>query len=318
MKKSNLSQNLFLILFMLVGLALLGAGIYNTVDRNKKMNTYETVRGRIVDYKEREGENGTVYGAVYAYTVDGQEYIIYDDVFSNKFPQIGERVQIMYDPADPENAFSKNGVSSGFFLILLGGMFFAIPLFVFITSNCNFSGKWAEASQGFVGGLIFAVLGYGLCFGLKQGINAATIFCFLFGSLGVYFMGYSVYNLFKPKKKNVDSLENVGLQKIPYYTADEQLYQEAVPTMQLQEEHREKVGLIRNKVRVGINIAGEINRIIVGLIFSAVGGFMLTAVLNPNMAITGMSRGFVALFLGVFVVIGLFQVFKGIKALIKK
>lgn len=72
MKKSNLPQNLFLILFMLVGLAVFCVGVFKTVDRNKKMNTYETVRGGIVDYQEREGENGMVYGAVYAYTVGGK------------------------------------------------------------------------------------------------------------------------------------------------------------------------------------------------------------------------------------------------------
>lgn len=212
MKKGNLRRNLFLILFMLVGLALLGAGIYNTVDRNKKMKIYETVQGDIVDYREKDGKNGMVYGAVYAYTVDGKEYNICDDVFTNKVPQIGKRVQIMYDPTAPEYAVAKGGVSTGFFLILLGGMFFAIPLFLLITCNCSFSGKWAEVSQAFLVGLIFAGLGYGLCFGLKQGMSFATIFCFLFGSFGAFVMLYSVYYLFKPEKKNADSLENSDLQ----------------------------------------------------------------------------------------------------------
>lgn len=318
MKKSNLPQNLFLILFMMVGLALFCVGVFNTVDRNKKMNTYESVRGGIVDYQEREGENGMVYGAVYAYTVDGKEYTICDDVFTNKVPQIGKRVEIKYDPAAPENAFAKGSVSNGFLLLLLGGMFFLIPLFLFIMCNCRLSGKWAEVFPGFLVGLIFAGLGYGLCFGLKQGISFATVFCFLFGSLGVFFMGYSIYVLFKPEEKKDGSLANPNLQQEPYYMPDEQFYEEAVPTVQFSEEHREKIELVKNKIVTGVNIAREIQRIVGGLIFSVAGGFMLSVMINPNMGVTGMFRVFVVLFFGVFIVVGLSQVVKGIRDLLKR
>ncbi|MBD5540152.1 MAG: DUF3592 domain-containing protein [Lachnospiraceae bacterium] len=208
MKNSNLSRNLFLALFMLVGLAVLGAGIFFTVDRNQKMKTYETVRGGIVDYQAREGDNGMLYGAVYAYEVDGKEYTIYDDVFTNKVPQIGKRVEVMYDPAYPGDAFVKGAISSGFLILLLGGMFFVIPLFLLIIFNCRISGRRTETFQGILLGLIFAGVGYGLCFGLKQGINFVTIFLFLFGSLGVYFIGYSIYTLFKPGKQSEGALEN--------------------------------------------------------------------------------------------------------------
>lgn len=318
MKKSNLTQNLFLILFMLVGLALFGTGVYKTVDRNKKMNTYEAVRGGIVDYREKDGENGMVYGAVYAYTVDGREYTICDDVFTNKVPQIGKRVEIMYDPAAPENALVKGGVSTGFFLLLLGGMFFAIPFFLFITSSCRFSGKWAEVSQGFMVGLIFAGLGYGLCFGLKQGISFATIFCFLFGSLGVFFMGYSIYVLFKPEKKKADPLANSNPQQASYYMPDEQFYGEVDPSAQLSEEHREKMELVKNKIATGVNIAREIQRIAAGLIIFAVGGSMMGAILNTDSTATEMSWAFIALFPGVVAAVGLFQAVKGIRALMKR
>lgn len=318
MKKSNLPQNLFLILFMLVGLAVFCVGVFKTVDRNKKMNTYEAVRGGIVDYRERDGENGMVYGAVYAYTVGGKEYTICDDVFTNKIPQIGKRVEIMYDPAAPENAFAKGGVSTGFLLLLLGGMFFAIPLFIFITSNCGFTGKWAEVSQGFIVGLIFAVLGYGLCFGLKQGLSFATICCFIFGGFGVFFMGSSIYALFKPEKKNNGSLADPGLQQVSSYMPDERFYGEAVPNVQLTEEHREKIESVKNKLVTGVNIAREIQRIVAGLITSAVGIFVMSTIINTYREATGMSQVLIVLFPGVFIVIGLFQVVKGIKALVKR
>ena len=194
-------RNLFLIFIMLVGLAVLVIGIYLAVDRNQKMKTYETVRGRIVDYEESERENGMLYGAVYAYTVNEKEYIIYDDVLTSKVPQIGKRVEVMYDPAYPGDAFVKGAVSGGFLMLILGGLFFAIPLLMLIVSNCKMPDKWSNGFQEIFLGVILAGAGYTLCFGLRLGINFATIFLFLFGSLGIFIIGHGVYTWFSPEKQ---------------------------------------------------------------------------------------------------------------------
>lgn len=339
MKKNNFGVNLFLAVFMLIGLALLGAGIYSTVDRNKKMNTYESVKGGIVDYIEKEGEDGTVYGAVYAYTVGGVEYTFYDEVFTNKMPQIGESVQIMYDPAAPENAFAKGAVSTGFFLILLGGMFFAIPLFIFITSNVRSTGRWAESSQGFLVGLIFAGLGYGLCFGLRQGINFAMIFCFLFGSFGVFAMGYSVYNLFKPQKQDVAPCVNQNSDLRQDYDMPVETGQDDFSAKPMQREsgeyreyekygehagyieygkYEEKIERAGNAVRTGVIIARGIGRVIAGVICTGIGGFVISTVMNPNVEVSGMPRSAVASFFGIFVAVGVIQIIKGIKMISQK
>lgn len=208
MKKENLLANLLLTVVMLIGLAMIGFGIFSTIDRNKKMAEYETVRGNIVDCLEHRGENGTTYAAVYAYKVEGEEYTIQDAVSTSKVPRIGERVQVMYDPAAPENAFVKGAVTSAFVLFILGGMFFCVPFIILLVNSNILSGKWKEAVQGFFIGALFAGLGYGLCFGLKMEISPATIFLFLFGSLGVYFMAYSIYFVIKPDKSKSDSQNN--------------------------------------------------------------------------------------------------------------
>lgn len=312
MKKSNLSMILFLTLFMLVGLVMLGIGIFFTVDRNQKMNTYETVRGGIVDYQAREGENGTLYGAVYAYQVDGKEYTIYDEVFTNKVPRIGERVEVMYDPAYPGDAFVKGAMSNGFFLIILGGLFFVVPIFLLIISSGKLSGKWAEAFQGTFLGLIFTGVGYGLCFGLKQGINLVTIFLFLFGSVGVYCIGYSIYTLFKPEKQSSTSAANTDLQQESYCAPDEQYYQEDALKMQLLNEQREKIDQIKNKIEPGVRIVRGIQKIIGGIVFSAVGGYAISVFMGSNFAVTGLPLIFIIIFLGIFVVVGITQIVKGI------
>lgn len=340
MKRRNFAQNLFLLMFMLVGLALLCVGIFSTVDRNKKMKTYETVQGGIVDYREKDGENGRVYSAVYAYTVDGYEYTFYDTVFTNKIPRIGERVEIMYDPSAPQNAFAKGAVTPSFIFIIMGGMFFAIPFFAFITSNVKSAGRRAEVLKGIFVGMIFAGLGYGLCFGLKQGISFATIFCFLFGSLGVFFMGYGVYSLFKPEKQSGNSLEtqNNDYQQGNYYIPDEEIGQENFLTGQPgeyyggnaeqqayydgktgeQEYYGEKIEQTRNIVKKGVNIAAAIQRIVAGAVFAGGGGFMIKTIMNPEVEATGMSRLPAVLFLGIFVMLGLSQVIKGIVELLRK
>ncbi len=112
--------------------------------------------------------------------------------------------------------------------------------------------------------------------------------------------------------------KNIGLQQAPYYVPAEQIYQEDVQATQLQREYEENIKRIKNKVEIGVNIAREIKRIIGGLIFSAGGEFMISKIMNPNMTMTGMPWEFVALFWGLFVVLGLFQAVKGIRALIIK
>lgn len=241
--EKNSPPSWILVLVMLVGLVLLGVGIFQTVDRNKKMKTYETVQGGIVDYEEREGENGVVYGAVYAYIVDGREYTLHDSIFTNKMPRVGERVQVMYDPSAPQEAFVKGAVTTGFFMIILGGVFFAMPLFILMTMITS-SGRRMETLKGIFLGLIFAGLGYGLCFGLKQGITFATIFLFLFGSLGLYIVCYGVYDLFKPDKQEESIPENTGSgwQQENVSTSYREIGQEAYGTEQPGEYYEGNAG----------------------------------------------------------------------------
>lgn len=326
MKKSNLRLNLFLGLFMLVGLALLGVGIFFTVERNKKMNSYETVEGGIVDYIESEGENGTVYGAVYAYIVDGKEYTVSDETFTAKVPRVGERVQIMYDPAAPENAFNKDAVSHGFALLIIGGMFFAIPFLFLISINFSFSGgRLVEAFKSFLLGLLFAAIGFGLCFGLKREIDFATGFCFVFGCIGVYGMGYSIYTLFKPETEmpkaempKADFLEdeNVNLQQdfpVPDETLQDNNITEKIPG-----EYKEKIERAVNVIDTGVNIVRAVQRIIGGLLFAGIGGTVIGMVMNPKVEVVGMPKSFVALFFGVFVIMGVIQIIRGIKEILRK
>lgn len=321
MKKSNLRLNLFLGLFMLVGLALLGLGIFYTVDRNKKMNAYETVEGGIIDYIKSEGENGTVYGAVYAYIVDGKEYTVSDETFTNKVPRVGERVQIMYDPAAPENAFNKDAVSHGFALLIIGGMFFVIPFLFLLSINFTFSGgRLTEALKNFLLGLLFAGIGFGLCFGLKQGINFVTVFCFVFGCIGIYGIGYSVYILFKPETEapKQDSLgnENVDLQQ--NYAVPDETFQDNNITERIPGEYKEKIERAANVINTGVNIVRAVQRIIGGLLFAGIGGTVIGMVMNPKVEVVGMPKLYVALFFGIFVIMGVIQIIRGIKEILRK
>lgn len=320
MKKNDLRMNLFLGLFMLVGLVMLGAGIFLTVDRKQKMNTYETVRGGIVDYQAREGDNGMLYGAVYAYEVDGKEYTIYDDVFTSKVPRVGERVEVMYDPAAPGEAFVKGAVSDAFLLLLIGGMFVAVPFFILMVYNRQALGKGNEVVQQVFLGLVFAAAGYGLCFGLKQGINFATIFLFLFGSVGVYIIGYAIYSLFKPQKQGEAPLEykESDWQQEQYYAPDEQYYQGDGLKVQLQREQVEKIEKVGNAVKKGMGVVTAIQRIIAGAVCAGIGGTAMKIAMNTDFTVVGMPQWTLGLFLGIFIVIGLSQVVKGVMELIRK
>lgn len=175
-----------------------------------------------------------------------------------------------------------------------------------------------EGFQELCLGLIFAGMGYGLCFGLKQGITFVTVFLFLFGSVGIYIIGLGVYTWFRPEKQSPASVENADLQQDPYYVPDEQYYQEDALKIQLLNEQREKIDQIKNKIEPGVRIVRGIQKMIGGIVFSAVGGYAISVFMSSDFSVTGLPRLSLILFLGIFVVVGMTQIVKGILEIVGK
>jgi hypothetical protein len=146
---------IFISLFFLVGLGLLGKGLYSYWQGRRAL-MWPTTEGRILECKVLEnsdGEDSTwEVKALFSYAVDGREFqgnrigfgyarsgareehqAIYD-----KLPQ-GSRVLVRYDPGDPNSSVLAAGFNRSIFLTLA----FAVTWLLFIT---GFTVIWFSAS----------------------------------------------------------------------------------------------------------------------------------------------------------------------------
>lgn len=100
--------NIKAVIFLLVGIILTVVGITSMFSKYKKMQTYETISGKIVDAVVNNHENSLAsYAPVYQFTVDEQTYQFNSHVSTQIYPDIGASVSIYYNPENPEDAFTK-------------------------------------------------------------------------------------------------------------------------------------------------------------------------------------------------------------------
>lgn len=184
----------------IAGIGLIVLGILMNQERTGNMDRYEMTRGYITDYSEHKRNSNSTYAPIYSYKVDGTEYTFESSVYTDKKPEMGKMERIMYDPSNPTDAYLKDGMSLGTLFLILGGMASFISLTIIITASCNLSDKWREFVKCFLLGFVFSTAGYGLCFGTNRGFDILSVFLFIFGSFGVYFIGYGFYVLLKPVK----------------------------------------------------------------------------------------------------------------------
>jgi hypothetical protein len=95
--------------FMLISFILIGWGIYSYKDKTENFATYKKTEGTVIRLREvPETENtGITYAPVIKYKdASGKEYT-YESKHSSDPPDfnVGEKVQLIYDPADPEEVY---------------------------------------------------------------------------------------------------------------------------------------------------------------------------------------------------------------------
>ena len=113
------------IVFSLVGLLLMGIGVFILVRTRMFISTSQEVKGTVTHLIASSGsEGGTVYAPVFKFTtIQGQVIEVEEKVASNppQFSQ-GQVVDILYDPENPSRARVKKWFNLYFVPLLLGGM----------------------------------------------------------------------------------------------------------------------------------------------------------------------------------------------------
>ncbi|MGJ8656430.1 MAG: DUF3592 domain-containing protein [Akkermansiaceae bacterium] len=149
MKGGTWVLRIFLGVFLMAGLAMLGFGISNMITA-KESESWPSVKGVVLTSKVsvNSDSDGTTYGAdvTYKYVVDKQRYegdrVAFGEVSTssrNRAQKIvkryrkGKKVAIFYDPNEPEVSVLEKGVSGGSWLLPgMGVLFFFVPLGILI------------------------------------------------------------------------------------------------------------------------------------------------------------------------------------------
>lgn len=118
-------------MFIIFGIISMIAGIATNVQVKNKLEYYETVKAKIIDYRVEvvrgRGKGQTTkrhYYPIYSYKVDGEKYE-YESRVSRTSKSNGTQI-IYYDPDDPSSVITVEEKNNGVTLLLAGGMFLIV------------------------------------------------------------------------------------------------------------------------------------------------------------------------------------------------
>ncbi len=189
-KKSFEGNKIIMLIFLLIGVALLSWGLTNIYYQNQTTKDYVSIEGEFVEriiVENTESENTSKL--LYRYKVDGIEYQIKTDYTTSIIPSVGSKRTIKYDPTNPSNAIIT-GFNGNFVSIFIGFMFCIIPLFLTLTMLLN---KDSEKEQQMrekliiiFFGIIILIFGIFIYYILLPGNNVFAFFE-LFKIVGFWF-----------------------------------------------------------------------------------------------------------------------------------
>ena len=359
-----------LLIFLIVGIAMAIGGIVMLVDRKQKDSYYGTATGKITDVVHHTNSDGDdMYAAVYTYYVDDIEYTFTDDTSSSVRPSIGKRVDIRYNPENPEIAYVGGKVWMGIILLGMGILFVLAVILGFVNGGDGPKTDGRRLASGLLMGVIVSAMGWGILFLISDDTSVISfpgIILSIFGILGIVVMVKSVKEFIAAKTGKtpktashsrptqyeanarttvswdgngaVQSPRNpysgqMGVQTASYQsdmykdvTYQNNNYQgnqyQNNPVTDFYREHKEGIDTTIRTVQKGNNIAGNIVMIAVGVIFvlsslTMVGSNVIVLLMSlKNGGAAALPAYIMPIAMeGIFLVVGIFVIVKGIKGL---
>lgn len=170
---------------MLIGISILGLGIYETATSNTKdyaetigYFNYSTIAEKEHYDSHKNATVATTYYLTYQYAVDGEAYYVTTGSPTSFVPSFGEEIKILYDEKNPENAVVGGPAKRSNGLILFGIFFIlgSLPFLVILFSNGDKKKAPKVDKMGILMGSIVALVGYG----------ALAMICGSFSPVGIF------------------------------------------------------------------------------------------------------------------------------------
>lgn len=122
------------IILFAIGLLLAGGATLLLINKMNFIDRAEITEGIVTNLAAKQSDNGLTYAPVYTYTIDDKPYSAQSSTSSNPASyDIGEKIEVLYDPADPSDA-TINGTASlylgSIILYILGGFFALVGLII--------------------------------------------------------------------------------------------------------------------------------------------------------------------------------------------
>ncbi len=125
----------FAFVFILVGsiFAFLVPGIITAKQERCTME----VSAVVVDLKETDGDNGTLYSPVYEIVLDGKTETRSNNTYSSIYPEIGEETTIFLNPDNTQEYYAPDGALDilvtvfrviGIVLLVIAVIFIFLPI----------------------------------------------------------------------------------------------------------------------------------------------------------------------------------------------
>lgn len=207
---SNRGFQLFCWLFIVIGLVVLGAGVW-TLIKSIHTESWPVVDGVIQSTRQEShsGDHGTTYSAevTYTYTVagvsyDGRKISIgqmssssqYAQTILDRYP-VGKKVSVHYSPTDPGEAVLETGIHGGTWICFGVGTVFALFGIMFLQmqrgaikaqalgasepspATMNPDGSMTTNPPPVLMGVIFLLVGTVICFLPPDGHAPKWILC---------------------------------------------------------------------------------------------------------------------------------------------
>lgn len=180
--KFTLKVSILPLLALIIGIFVLGLGIYETVNSDTKgyeetvgYFNYSTIAEKEHYDSHKNATVATTYYLTYQYAVNGEPYYVTTDSATSFVPSFGEEIKVLYDAENPENAVVGGPAKRSNGLMLFGIFFIlgSLPFLFILFGNHKKTSKVDKA--GILMGSIIAVMGYGTLAIICGGFSPVTI-----------------------------------------------------------------------------------------------------------------------------------------------
>ncbi|MEN2487381.1 DUF3592 domain-containing protein [Flavobacterium sp. B11] len=137
--------SIFNFVFSIIGAGLIAGAIYLYVDKQTFLAKAEIVQGTVVELVPKRSKESTTYSPVVSFSTKAGQVITHHSSLSSSPPSydVGEKVEVFYDPANPNKAEIKGFASLWLGVLILG----VVGVVFFLLGSLGILFRWLKNNK---------------------------------------------------------------------------------------------------------------------------------------------------------------------------